>query len=68
MSAQEKNQAVLSGGAWVAVLLVAAMMAAAIERVNLGLEVRLISKPRRCRPRPSARRRRPSARPACRRR
>ena len=37
MSAQENKQAVLSGGAWLAVILVAAMIAAAIYRLSAGL-------------------------------
>ncbi len=37
MSAQENKQAVLSGGAWLAVLLVAAMMVAALYRLSAGL-------------------------------
>ncbi len=37
MSAQENKQAVLSGGAWLAVLLVAAMIGAALYRLAVGL-------------------------------
>ncbi len=37
MSAQENKKAVLSGGAWVAVLLVAVMVAAALYRFSVGL-------------------------------
>nr|MBF0222170.1 polysulfide reductase NrfD [Desulfobulbaceae bacterium] len=37
MSAQENKQAVVSGGAWLAVLLVAAMIAAALYRFSNGL-------------------------------
>jgi Ni/Fe-hydrogenase subunit HybB-like protein len=37
MSAQENKQAVLSNGAWVAVILVAAMLGAALYRLSAGL-------------------------------
>ncbi len=37
MSAQENKQAVLSGGAWLAVILVAGMIATAIYRLSAGL-------------------------------
>jgi Ni/Fe-hydrogenase subunit HybB-like protein len=37
MSAQENKQAVMSGGAWLAVLLIAAMIVAALYRLSAGL-------------------------------